>query len=151
MPIARTAHLGEVEYDPETIVEFPVGLPAFEQERRFLLLRDDRYRPLVFLQSVENEGLAFLAIDVRDVVLEYGLELSDEDLALLGCGDASEGFQAFALITVSETGAVTANLQAPVVFNRSAGKAVQVIQSRSGYSPQHPLGGSGQMGGGACS
>lgn len=151
MPIAKTVHLGEVAYEPETVVEFPAGLPAFEQERRFLLLQDDRYQPLVFLQSLENEGLAFLAIDVRDVVLEYDLELNDEDLTLLGCGGASESLQAFALISVSETGAVTANLQAPVVFNRSAGKAVQVIQSRSGYLPQHALGGSGPMGGLACS
>jgi len=140
MPTAETAHFGPVEYAEDTVLEFPNGLPAFEQERKFIALRGDRYEPLLFLQSVATASLAFLAISVQSVVLDYQLELSDEDLSLLG-GEASPAeTEALALVTVSPEGEVTANLQSPVVIHHRTRRGVQVIQMNSSHSVRHPLG-----------
>jgi flagellar assembly factor FliW len=93
----QTAHFGLVEYAEGTEIEFPCGLPAFENERAFVLLRRPGYEPLLFLQSVSTPHLAFL-------------------------------------------GAVSANLQAPLVIHRERHLAIQVIQSNPAYSCHYPLG-----------
>ncbi|MCC7237508.1 MAG: flagellar assembly protein FliW [Bryobacterales bacterium] len=141
MPTAQTAHFGAVSYAEDSTLEFPAGLPSFEQERSFLLLRPAAYEPLCILQSLATPGLAFLAIDVRHIAVNYRAELDDEAAALLG-GAANEAeFDLLALVAVAGDGGVSVNLRAPIAVHRPARRAVQCIQSNPAYSCRHPLGG----------
>ena len=65
-------------------LEFPAGIPAFEQETAFVLLRPPETEPLVFLQSEKTAGLCFLAVPVERVVPDYELALSAEDRNSVG-------------------------------------------------------------------
>jgi len=140
MPFLETAHLGQVHYEEDCIVEFPAGIPAFESEVRFLTLRHPQHEPLVFLQSVTRPSLAFIAIEVQKVALHYQLELSEEDNETLGGPSAASDVEVLALITVTPTGEVSANLQAPIVIHKERRRAVQSIQMNPAYSCRHPLG-----------
>lgn len=140
MPRVQTAHFGIVEYECGTEIEFPAGLPAFEAERSFVALQPPGYEPLLFLQSLTTPQLAFLAIAVQNITLDYDLELSDEDATLLGGPNPESDSEILALVAVSPLGQVTANLQAPIVIHRQRRRAVQAVQSRAAYSCRHPLG-----------
>ena len=126
----------------ETPLQFPCGLPGFEDEPRFRLVRHPRLFPLVLLQSEKTADLCFLALPVESIVPDYDLAVSETDCRALGVGpaasDAAE-LLGLAIITVPEDGPASANLMAPVVVNLTAGVGVQAVRGDQRYSHQHPL------------
>jgi flagellar assembly factor FliW len=81
---AETRYFGILPYENDSIIEFPEGLPGFENERRFLPLELAAHRPLVFLQSLATPGLCFPALPVAAIDEHYRLRLEAADLAALG-------------------------------------------------------------------
>src|ERR1017187_6256055 len=57
MPSLDTKHFGHIVFEPQDAIEFPRGLPGFEDRRRFLAIRQEQTAPLVFLQSLEDPEL----------------------------------------------------------------------------------------------
>jgi flagellar assembly factor FliW len=141
MPVVDTKNFGRVEYDAETTLEFPRGLPGFEERRGFLPLHQPENDPLIFLQSLEDPELCFVTAPIHVVYPAYRLEAEAEDLAAIGLPAAPRiGEEAFclAVLSIREEGP-TANLLAPVVVNPATRKCVQAVASSSGYSHRHPL------------
>ena len=143
MPDFETSSLGRIFYEPEWAIEFPSGLPGFEDRRRFAAITLDESAPLVFLQSLEDPALCFITLPVLAVDPLYRLEVSGEDLGHLGLPPAKQpriGTDVLCLTVVSirESGP-TANLLAPVVVHLGSHQAVQAVATDSGYSHQHPL------------
>jgi flagellar assembly factor FliW len=143
MPFFETKYFGCLSYDPESAVEFPCGLPGFEDCRKFVVVRLPQSDPLIYLQSLEDPGLCFITMPVLSVDPEYRLRVSDEDLDLLGLSSARQpriGDDVLCLTVVSmKEDGPTANLLAPVVVNVRSLKAVQAISPDSRYSHQHAL------------
>ena len=143
MPTFETKNFGQVSYQTESAVEFPQGLPGFEEQRRFLVLQYENTKPLVFLQSLADGGLCFITLPVRSIDPDYHLHINDEDLAELGFGPGYRpeiGRDVVCLVVVSlQESGPTANLLAPVVIHAQTFRAVQAIAPESGYSHQHPL------------
>lgn len=139
----ETQSFGVIAYEPESAVEFPAGLPGFEERRRFVALCFPDSEPLVYLQSLEDPGLCFLALPVLAVDPQYRLEVCAEERALIGLAPEQplrfgKEVLCLTIISLRETGP-TANLLAPVVINLSNRKAVQSVAAESGYSHQHVL------------
>jgi flagellar assembly factor FliW len=142
MPTLQTKNFGLIGYDADAALEFPRGLPGFEERRRFLALHFDGTDPLVYLQSVEDPGLCFLTIPVLVADPTYRLRLEPEDTELIGLTSSAPriGEEALCLTVLSlrEEGP-TANLLAPIVVNLRNRQSVQAVATQSGYSHQHPL------------
>jgi flagellar assembly factor FliW len=143
MPVFETRHFGAIGYEPETALEFPRGLPAFENCRRFLALSLPQREPLIFLQSLEENALCFLTVPVGVVDRQYELRMTDEDRELIGLAAGAEprigeDVLCLAVLSMREEGP-TANLLAPIVMNLRDRRAVQAVAPGSGYSHQHPL------------
>jgi flagellar assembly factor FliW len=141
MPVFATSNFGSVEYEAAGTLEFPRGLPAFENCRRFLALTLPQSEPLVFLQSLEDEGLCFITVPVQVVDRDYCLRMEPEDLELVGLDAAPRigtDVLCLAVLSIREEGP-TANLLAPIVVNLRDRRAVQAIAAESTYSHQHPL------------
>ena len=144
MPQIPTKYFGPVEYQETDVVQFPHGLPGFESETLFLPMEPQASAPLVFLQSVGQPSLCFLALPVLAVDTHYRLSVAAEDLQALGLDPEREpqigvDITCLTVIAVAENGAATANLLAPVVMNRSNRRGLQAIRMDSVYSHQHPL------------
>jgi len=130
-------------------VEFPEGLPGFEERRQFVALTLPHTQPLVFLQSLDDAALCFITLPVLSIDRQYRLEIREEDLKIVGLSPKrqpriGEDVACMAVLTVQESGP-TANLLAPIVINIKNLKAVQAIAPDSGYSHQHPLSPAGAM------
>jgi flagellar assembly factor FliW len=142
MPAADTKHFGKVPYDSGTEIEFPCGLPAFEQCRRFVLVRFPRTDPLFFLQSLEDRNLCFPALRALAVDPQYQLRLAKEDLRRLNLPASRQpriGEEVECLVVVAlRDGRATANLLAPIVINLRRMQAVQAVCGDSDKL-QHPL------------
>lgn len=139
----QTRYFGDLPYENDSVIEFPGGLPGFEDERRFLPVELAAHRPLVFLQSLAAPALCFPALPVLAIDERYRLRLEAGDLATLGFAAGARpaiGRDVLCLAILSiEAGAITANLLAPVVVSLATRRAVQAIVSGAGYSHRHPL------------
>ena len=95
----KTARFGELEIEEDKIFYFVDGLPAFEEEHRFVILPFEDDSPYAFLQSVTTPDLAFLVTVPFVFFPNYEFELDDavtERLAL----KTSEDMQIYALLTI---------------------------------------------------
>jgi flagellar assembly factor FliW len=143
MPVLETKNFGRISYAAESVIEFPCGLPGFEQLHSFAAVHFDESAPLVFLQSLENAGVSFICLPVLAIDPEYRVEIAPEDLQCIGLPVSTEprigeDVLCLAVLTVRKNGP-TANLLAPVVVNLRNRKAVQAVVLTPGSSHQHVL------------
>lgn len=143
MPVVATKYFGTMEYQEESVLHLPLGLPAFESEKRFVLIERPDYAPLVFLQSLNEPSLCFLSLPARAIDPAYALAVSDEDRAVLQWGGEAclgdAGLLAMTLLSMHDGFPPTANLMAPIVVNVQNRRAVQSIRLDRKYSHEHPF------------
>jgi flagellar assembly factor FliW len=142
MPVIETRLFGTFEYEESWVVRFPAGLPGFEQETRFVLLERPEWTPIVFLQSLQQAQLCFLAAPVAVIDPSYSLSVTREDFERIGLNQEQqlvlgEEVLCLALLCAPENGPLTGNLLAPVVVNRWTRTAVQAVRTDARYSHQH--------------
>lgn len=144
MPVVNTRRFGPLEYDESWVVSFPSGLPGFEHETRFVLLERPEWAPIVFLQSLADAELCFLAAPVSALDPGYCLSVTPEDLRKLSLDEERQPVPnaqvlCLALLCAPENGPLTGNLLAPVVVNLQARIAVQAVRMDARYSHQHAI------------
>ena len=143
MHCVDTRYFGNMEYEEDSVFEFPCGLPGFENEQRFVFIELEKFAPLVFLQSLQTSSLCFLALPIHIANDSYKLAVSAEDLAELELTGESQpllGEEVLVLALLSMHGEISpsVNLMAPIVVNLVRRRAVQAIRRDSLYSHQHP-------------
>ena len=143
MPELNTANFGTLSFMPESVLEFPRGLPGFEERRRFVPVQDPQTAPILFLQSLEEPSLCFITLPVLVIVPRYRLQVMDQDLEALDWSEQrppriGDDVLCLAVLSIRESG-TTANLLAPVVVNLKNHRAVQAVALESEYSHQHAL------------
>jgi flagellar assembly factor FliW len=160
MPEAATCmlspYLGEIEWERECELQFPAGLPGFEDQKRLVPVEIPSQRPLIYLQSVEKAGVCFLALPVLVVHPGFDLRLSEDDRSVLGldrpglsdklfesaCPALGTDVLCLALLVPSGR-TVKTNLDAPIVINLHNGVGIQAVAAapRAGSYRLGELGG----------
>jgi flagellar assembly factor FliW len=143
MPATETANFGTISFAPESVFEFPNGLPGFEERRRFVPVQNPRTAPILFLQSLDEPSLCFTTLPIWVVDPQYQLHIVEQDLEILEFPVNRQprigaDILCLAVLSIRKTG-TTANLLAPVVVNLKNYKAVQAVSPESGYSHRHLL------------
>lgn len=129
--IIKTRDFGEEEISEEVIIDFPNGVYAFEENKRFVLLSpcgEDKYP--MWLQSVDDQNLCFIVFDPREFIPDYSVELDKETKTLLEADGAELDFLCMAVVP-DEYINTTLNLKSPIVINSAAKKGVQVIAAEN--------------------
>jgi flagellar assembly factor FliW len=146
MPSVETKYFGVLPYTDESLFDFPQGLPAFEDQKGFVLIQSPEKAPLVFLQSVARASLCFVALPVQLVDKNHQLAIAPEDLEDLALETRRQpvvGGEVMVLALVSLHGEflATANLMAPIVLNVKTRRGLQAIRRDTRYSHEYPLSG----------
>ncbi|MCX8016823.1 MAG: flagellar assembly protein FliW [Rhodocyclaceae bacterium] len=131
-----TPHSGTLEVAPDRIIEFPRGLPGFEDCKRYTLLSPEAEGlPRYFiLQSLDDTAVAFNIADPALFGFNYEIALSDEESAALDLTEPSEAVVVVMLVKDSTAGGeLRANLKAPLVLNLRARRGIQHVFSRLSY------------------
>lgn len=144
--LLESNYFGTLEYSPDSVFEFPAGLPGFETERGFAAIDIPGQRPILYLQSLSRPDLCLLTLPARSIARDYELHLAPEDLDALGFAhDARPAIGrdvlCLAVTVVDQRGELAVNLLAPIVVNLLTRRAAQVVQE--GWSLYHPLAGAG--------
>ena len=139
----KSTRFGEFEVSEELVVQFPEGLPGFEDQKQFAFLPytvDEDNSPFAYMQSVQDPDLTLLLADPFLFFKHYSLDLNDEDAAQLGLSDSEETAGVYGVVAVPEKiDQMTVNLVAPIVVNWKEQKGMQIILNRSPYSTKHRL------------
>jgi flagellar assembly factor FliW len=143
MPLLETKHFGKISYEPESELDFPCGLPGFEDRKRFVAVHFVENDPLIYLQSLEDPALCFITMPILAADPQYRLKVSGEDLGHLGLSPGrqpriGDDVLCLTVLSLRETGP-TANLLAPIVVNLRNRKAVQAVAPESDYTHQFDL------------
>jgi len=139
-----SSYFGEMKIDNQSVIEFPAGMPGFEDCKRFILVQHPEQSVLAFLQSLESASLCFLTLPVNWLRPDYPLAVDEEDLELLGLPPGAKpelgrDVVALAVLSLAEGQEPTANLLSPVVIHAAAGRGVQAIRPDDLYSCREPL------------
>jgi flagellar assembly factor FliW len=120
--------LKNVPVDPDTLFTFPEGIAAFENCKRFKLFHEEGKATVFWLQSVDDATVMFPIVAPEALDIEYQIELSDADCALIGLQNAED--VAVLLIvyrTAAEDGHIAANTRSPVILNLKSRKGMQKV------------------------
>ena len=129
-----TKHFGLIEYDESDVVTFEYGIPGFIGAYRFLLLKDENDL-FSWLQCVDEGSLAFVLVDVFQVMIGYDPVIDPQFLEDLG---DMEHNQIYNIAVIPEdVRDMRVNLKAPIVINHITCKGKQVIVNNEEYGVRH--------------
>ncbi|MED4454450.1 flagellar assembly protein FliW [Metabacillus fastidiosus] len=132
--IIQTKYHGEIDVKETAVIKFDNGIPGFGDEKGFLLLPLEQDSPFLILQSVQTAELGFVVVNPFQFIADYEFDLSEADKEALEI-ESEKDVEVYAILTVKEQfEETTANLQAPIILNRSGKKAKQIILNDQKYS-----------------
>jgi flagellar assembly factor FliW len=70
--LIETSRFGPLEFAENVFIEFPWGIPGFEQVKRFVLL-EHKQGPFQWLQAVDEPDLAFVVCSPEVMGVRYGV------------------------------------------------------------------------------
>ena len=133
-----TKAFGLIDVDERQKIVFPQGLFGFEGLQNYALLDAER-QPFYWLQSMENEQVAFILINPFLFRQDYEVNISNEELAVIGLG-SPENALIFVIVTIPQDGKnMTANLQGPLVINRQNMTGMQAVLSDVRWKTKHDI------------
>ena len=137
MKVATKAY-GLIDVNEAQKIKFPQGLFGFEQLKDYLLLDAER-QPFYWLQSADVEQVAFVLINPFLFRTDYELNIDNDELRAIGITDPDKAL-IFAIVTIpGDGGAMTANLQGPLVINRENRMGIQAVLTDSRWKTKHDI------------
>jgi flagellar assembly factor FliW len=133
-----TRVLGEIELTDEQIVDMPSGMIGFPGRLRYALIPfADAKVPFLYWQCIDDLSLCFILIDPTLIDPGYTISLPADQLEEIELTSTEEG-SVYAVVTVpADPRELTANLMGPIVINKSARKARQLVLTDARYSTRH--------------
>ncbi len=132
------SRFGEIEYDPEKLVQFPAGLIGFPNLVSFIVMPNKKEGPLFWIQSVDDPDFAFVLTDPTNFFLDYSVVPEDLERQFLHI-EKDDPCYVLSVVTVPPDQAITLNLAAPILFSPTTNRAIQVILENTKYQSKTPL------------
>ena len=130
---------GTIEIDPKQIVNFPEGLFAFEDFKKYAIVTkpDSMFS---WLQSLDDVNLAFLVIDPTEIVSDYEPRVASELLTTIEATEV-KALKMLSILTIPENQPekMTMNLQGPLLINAEKAVGAQVVSADDRHLVKTPV------------
>jgi flagellar assembly factor FliW len=134
----NTKFLGEIDIDDHRKVLFPKGLFGFENYTEFAIFNAEQ-PPFYYFQSLENKDICFILLDPFLFRPDYEVDIAQEEMNVIGMRE-SERTAVFAIATIpNDGGAITANLQGPLVINEETKRGCQIALTDPQWKTKHDI------------
>jgi len=126
--VIKTSQFGELEVEEKHIFTFTEGVLGFETLKKYVLVSEEESAPFKWLISVEEPGIGFPLLSPWHIDITYNPgKQYDLDNQVL-----------FVVVTLSdETGSMTANMKAPLIFDVKQLIGEQIILTSDKYSTNY--------------
>lgn len=132
--LVNTAVFGAIEVADEQIFSMPDGLYGFDQVGKFALVtKQDDDVTLMWFQSVESTVPCFVVFNPYEVIDGYQPMIEAADLRALNCAKNDKLEYLVVAVVPEDITKITVNLKSPIVLNRRAKLARQVILANKDY------------------
>ena len=140
--LVQSTRFGDFEIEASRALNFTQSLLGFPQSTTYAVI-EVQDTPYMWLQSVDEPDVAFLATSPFLFFPSYDLELGEEEQQQLDVDDPSQ-IEVLTLLTVHRSGetpeTITANLLGPIIVNIESRQALQLVLENPSYSTRVPLG-----------
>ena len=136
MKVATKAY-GLIDVEERQKIVFPQGLFGFEELQDYILLDAER-QPFYWLQSMEEEQVAFILVNPFLFRPDYEVNISNEELAEIGIRSPEKAL-ILSIVTIPSDGPMTANLQGPLIINRDNRTGKQAVLSDALWKTRHDI------------
>jgi flagellar assembly factor FliW len=135
----KTTRFGELEVNPNDIVSFSEGLLGFENLKKYFVVDPGDSTLILWLQSTEDEKVAFPIIEPKIFKPDYIAKLLPADLNGLEL-ESLQSAKLYSILTIpANVTEMNANLKAPVVINSAKKVGKQIVLQDSKLSVKHEM------------
>ncbi|MGE5495284.1 MAG: flagellar assembly protein FliW [Burkholderiales bacterium] len=125
--IIDTSRFGSFDINDNKIIDFPWGLPGFEDLHKFVILEVSNTKPIYWLQSTENKYIALPVIVSFEVLSDYSIYIKEHELEGLYVESKNDLLILNVTVIPEDIKKMTINLAAPIVINVKHGIGKQII------------------------
>ena len=123
----------------DEIITMTRPILGFENMSRFALIDTLELEPFALLQSVDDPETAFLVVDPRLFVNDYGINITKKDVEELSLSDENQT-AIYSIVTMNEIAEdITINLSGPILLNQENRRAKQLVLTDSDLTVQHRI------------
>lgn len=134
----KTTNFGEIKISENKVIYFQEGIPAFEDEKEFVvILNEDKENPFHWLQSVKEPDLSFVILNPFEIFGDYDILLPETAINKLNI-EKEEDVTIYSMVVIPEDmSKMTTNLLGPIVINTKKMLGKQVILDDERYNTKH--------------
>jgi flagellar assembly factor FliW len=129
----------ELQYDEKDILTFSEGLIGLPHLQRMVIIRQDAIDPLLWLASLDEEGVALIIAETHGIFPNYAPALPVDCSFYAELEEGEVPFTFAITLIVPEWQKSTANLRAPIFVSARTRRGAQVILADNVYSVGEPL------------
>jgi flagellar assembly factor FliW len=135
----KTTRFGELDLNPSDIITFSEGLFGFENLKKYFVVDPGDSTLILWLQSTEDEKVAFPIIEPKIFKPDYIAKLLPADLNGLELESLNTA-KLYSILTIpANVTEMSANLKAPIVINSSRKIGKQIVLQDSKLSVKHEM------------
>jgi flagellar assembly factor FliW len=135
----KTTRFGELEVNPTDLITFAEGLFGFESLKKYFVVDPGDSTLILWLQSTEDEKVAFPIIEPKIFKPDYIAKLLPADLNGLEL-DNLQNSKLYCILTIpGNVTEMSANLKAPIVINSAKKIGKQIVLQDSKLSVKHEM------------
>lgn len=135
----KTTRFGELEVNPNDIITFNEGLLGFENLKKYFVVDPGDSTLILWLQSTEDEKIAFPVIEPKIFKPDYIAKLLPADLNGLEL-ESLQTAKLYSILTIpGNVTEMSANLKAPVVINSAKKVGKQIVLQDSKLTVKHEM------------
>ena len=120
-------------------LEFPAGLPGFEEHREYILESQPDLRPFLWLRSTVDSEVAFPVVSCLLLKQQVTQQISESHLSLIGEESLDDVALYYILRVDPGQGIITVNTRAPVIISAKSLQGYQIILDREDLRVDEPL------------
>jgi flagellar assembly factor FliW len=135
----KTTRFGELEVNTNDIINLPEGILGFDQLKKYFVVDPGDSTLILWLQSVEDEKVAFPILEPKIFKPDYIAKLLPADLNGLEL-ESLQTAKLYSILTIpSNVTEMSANLKAPIVINSLKKVGKQIVLQDSKLSVKHEM------------
>lgn len=137
MPV--NANFDNLVYEQDDIIHFKDGIPGFDQNKDFVIVKDENYAPFEWLVCVDGSNLRFAMLNPMIVDPTYNPNITKSQIQGLGL-ENPEDVLMYCFVTIAPNPSdSTINFMGPVIMNTSTKVGRQIILENSHYGTKEPV------------
>jgi len=135
----KTTRFGELEVAKKDIITFKEGVLGFDSVKNFFVVDPGDQTLILWLQSVEDEAIAFPIIEPKIFLPDYTIKLVPAEMNSLKLETINDACVYSILTIPSLVTGMSANLKAPIIINNKTKQARQIVLQDSKLEVKYPM------------